>query len=50
DRFQVDTSAMIIRLFERLGWATRVRWPDPARLDARRVATVSDLRGAGPSS
>jgi stearoyl-CoA desaturase (delta-9 desaturase) len=50
DRFQVDTSAMIIRLFERLGWATRVRWPDPARLDARRVAVVSDLRGAGPSS
>jgi stearoyl-CoA desaturase (Delta-9 desaturase) len=45
DRFQVDTSAMIIRLFERLGWATRVRWPDPARLDARRVAGVSELRG-----
>lgn len=38
DRFQLDTSAMVIRVFERLGWATRVRWPDPARLATRRVA------------
>lgn len=44
DRFQVDTSAMIIRLFERLGWVTRVRWPDPIRLDARRAPTLTRIR------
>ena len=37
DRLQLDTSAWMIRLFERFGWATRVRWPDRARLDTRRV-------------
>ena len=37
DRGQLDTSAMMIRLFERLGWATKVRWPEPARLAVRRV-------------
>lgn len=36
DHHQLDTSAMTIRLFERLGWATRVRWPDPSRLATRR--------------
>jgi stearoyl-CoA desaturase (delta-9 desaturase) len=36
DRFQFDSSALIIRGFERLGWARRVRWPDPARLASRR--------------
>jgi stearoyl-CoA desaturase (delta-9 desaturase) len=39
DRHQLDISAELIRVFERLGWATRVRWPDPARLDARRTTT-----------
>lgn len=29
---QVDSSAALIRLFEKLGWATKVRWPNPARL------------------
>jgi stearoyl-CoA desaturase (delta-9 desaturase) len=38
DRFQIDTSASLIRVFEKLGWAKRVRWPNPARLDAARVA------------
>jgi stearoyl-CoA desaturase (delta-9 desaturase) len=38
DRHQLDLSAEMIRVFERIGWATRVRWPDRARLDARRVA------------
>ncbi len=37
DRHQIDTSAMIIRLFERMNWATRVRWPDSSRLAGRRV-------------
>ena len=36
DGHQLDASAMTIRLFERLGWATRVRWPDRSRLAARR--------------
>lgn len=36
DPHQVDVSAGLIRLFERLGWATGVHWPDPARLAARR--------------
>jgi stearoyl-CoA desaturase (delta-9 desaturase) len=41
DRWQVDTSAELIRGLERLGWATDVRWPRPERLDARRVANRS---------
>jgi stearoyl-CoA desaturase (Delta-9 desaturase) len=32
---QIDISAAIIRIFEHLGWATAVHWPDPARLAAR---------------
>jgi stearoyl-CoA desaturase (delta-9 desaturase) len=34
---QLDSSARIIRWFERLGWARDVRWPKPARLAARRA-------------
>ncbi|GAA4412113.1 acyl-CoA desaturase [Actinokineospora soli] len=30
---QIDTSARLIWLFEKFGWATDVRWPTPARLD-----------------
>jgi stearoyl-CoA desaturase (delta-9 desaturase) len=37
DRFQVDTSAALIRLFERIGWATNVQWLTPAQLAARRA-------------
>ncbi|HKY17226.1 MAG TPA: acyl-CoA desaturase [Microthrixaceae bacterium] len=33
---QVDGGATAIRLFERLGWATQVCWPDPQRLIALR--------------
>jgi len=29
---QFDSSAEIIRLFERAGWAIKVRWPSPARI------------------
>jgi stearoyl-CoA desaturase (delta-9 desaturase) len=36
DRGQLDTSARLIRWFERLGWATAVRWPTQVQLDARR--------------
>ncbi|HSP36584.1 MAG TPA: fatty acid desaturase [Frankiaceae bacterium] len=37
DRGQLDSSARLIRWFEVAGWATNVRWPDPARLARRRV-------------
>jgi stearoyl-CoA desaturase (delta-9 desaturase) len=33
---QIDISAAVIRVFERLGWATGVHWPVSARLAARR--------------
>ena len=33
---QIDISASVIRVFERLGWATGVHWPVPDRLAARR--------------
>ncbi|MDH6144264.1 MULTISPECIES: acyl-CoA desaturase [Kitasatospora] len=37
-RGQVDSSARIIRWFELAGWAREVRWPDAARIAARRTA------------
>jgi stearoyl-CoA desaturase (delta-9 desaturase) len=39
---QVDPAARLIRLFERAGWATKVRWPTPAQ--------VSALATTGPSA
>jgi stearoyl-CoA desaturase (Delta-9 desaturase) len=36
DPGQVDISAGLIRIFERLGWARDVRWPTDKRLAARR--------------
>ena len=38
DPGQLDSSASIIRVFERLGWVTNVQWPDPAILDRRRAS------------
>jgi stearoyl-CoA desaturase (delta-9 desaturase) len=32
-----DPGARLIRIFEKLGWAHDVRWPDPVRLAARRM-------------
>jgi len=40
DRGQIDLSAGLIRVFERFGWATGVRWPTPARLDQHRRGRV----------
>ncbi|MGW1211865.1 acyl-CoA desaturase [Streptomyces sp. NPDC002499] len=37
DRGQIDLSAEVIRLFERLGWVHDVRWPAPDRVEARRT-------------
>ena len=36
-RGQIDSSARIIWIFERLGWATAVRWPKADRLATRRA-------------
>jgi stearoyl-CoA desaturase (delta-9 desaturase) len=44
DRGQLDIAADVIRLFERLGWATEVHWPRRAVMDKRRA-----LMAAGQS-
>jgi stearoyl-CoA desaturase (Delta-9 desaturase) len=36
-RGQIDSSARTIWIFEKLGWATNVRWPDQQRLETRRA-------------
>ena len=36
-RGQIDSSARLIWIFEKLGWATNVRWPKPERLAKLRV-------------
>ena len=36
-RGQIDSSARVIRIFEKLGWAASVRWPRPERLTAKRA-------------
>ncbi|MGQ0463779.1 MAG: acyl-CoA desaturase [Sporichthyaceae bacterium] len=38
-RGQFDSSARLIWLFEKFGWASSVRWPTAARLASRRVST-----------
>jgi stearoyl-CoA desaturase (Delta-9 desaturase) len=35
-RGQIDMSARVIWAFEKLGWASQVKWPDPVRLAAKR--------------
>jgi stearoyl-CoA desaturase (delta-9 desaturase) len=35
-RGQIDPAARLIWVFEKLGWAWDVRWPDPVRLAAKR--------------
>jgi stearoyl-CoA desaturase (Delta-9 desaturase) len=37
-RGQIDTSARVIWLFEKLGWVYDVRWPKPERLAAKMTA------------
>ena len=37
DHRQIDLSAVVIRLLERAGWVTDVRWPSPARVQRRRL-------------
>ncbi len=41
-RGQIDISARLIWMFEKLGWASKVRWPSPQRL-ARIQATADEM-------
>jgi stearoyl-CoA desaturase (delta-9 desaturase) len=41
-RWELDSSARLIRVFEHLGWASKVHWPSPERIAAAR-------RGFAPS-
>src|SRR5450755_3101467 len=43
---QVDPSARVIWAFEKLGWASDVRWPDEERLSAKRPATAKRKFGS----
>jgi len=49
ERGQIDPSAGLIRLFERLGWATDVHWPDPDRLERRRIDLPRQARAPSGS-
>jgi stearoyl-CoA desaturase (delta-9 desaturase) len=40
-RGQLDTSARLIWFFEKLGWATDVRWPKPERLEKLKVSSAT---------
>ncbi len=40
-RGQIDISARVIWVFEKLGWARDVKWPDPVRLAAKRRVPAS---------
>jgi len=42
-RGQIDISARVIAILERLGWADDIRWPAPERL--ARLAASRDRRG-----
>ncbi|GAA3742462.1 acyl-CoA desaturase [Salinactinospora qingdaonensis] len=37
---QIDISARLIWAFEKLGWAYKVRWPNPERLASKRVSEL----------
>jgi stearoyl-CoA desaturase (delta-9 desaturase) len=43
---QIDQSARVIQWFEQLGWAYDVRWPDEARLEAKRPAGATRSLGS----
>ncbi|MGY5123098.1 acyl-CoA desaturase [Streptomyces sp. 900105755] len=43
---QLDPSARLIRIFEKLGWAHDVRWPAPDRLTARLLPEPAGRQGS----
>ncbi|MGI5352877.1 acyl-CoA desaturase [Streptomyces sp. CA-250714] len=50
ERGQIDSSARIIRWFEKAGWAYDVRWPKHDRLDSRRNTEGSRRRKPAQSA
>jgi stearoyl-CoA desaturase (delta-9 desaturase) len=49
-RGQIDMTARLIWMLEKLGWAHDVRWPTPHRLARLRAATVAASGGASPTA
>ncbi|TMR19938.1 acyl-CoA desaturase [Nonomuraea turkmeniaca] len=47
ERGQLDPAGGVIRLFERLGWASDVHWPDAGRLQRRRTDLRSPASAPG---
>jgi stearoyl-CoA desaturase (Delta-9 desaturase) len=45
DKGQIDINARLIWIFEKLGWATDVRWPKRDRLDAKRIGAAGGTAG-----
>jgi stearoyl-CoA desaturase (delta-9 desaturase) len=43
DKGQIDMNARLIWIFEKLGWATNVRWPKKDRLDAKRLSPTGTM-------
>jgi stearoyl-CoA desaturase (delta-9 desaturase) len=43
DKGQVDLNARLIWAFEKLGWASAVRWPKRERLDGKRLAATGTM-------
>jgi stearoyl-CoA desaturase (delta-9 desaturase) len=41
ERGQIDLSAGAIRVFERCGWVTDVKWPTPEKLALRKIVLDS---------
>jgi stearoyl-CoA desaturase (delta-9 desaturase) len=48
-RGQIDISARVIWLFEKLRWARDVKWPDPVRLTAKRRRPEAALSEMAPA-
>jgi stearoyl-CoA desaturase (delta-9 desaturase) len=43
DKGQIDINAGTIRIFEKLGWVSDVRWPKPERLATKRLADAGTM-------
>jgi stearoyl-CoA desaturase (delta-9 desaturase) len=41
-RWQLDTSAIVIRMLERVGLVSGVKWPSPERIERKRAKPMSD--------
>jgi len=45
-RGQIDVNARLIWIFEKLGWATNVRWPNPERLQGKMLEPEKTVMGS----